>query len=1001
MAVSGDRGPRAEETFARSLVESGVLSGDDLEWARSVQGAGGETLHLSAVLVRKGLVTERQISEVDPALAEAAAAGRSFASYELLEILGRGGMGVVWKARDQNLRRVVALKLLSSRTESPLAAQRFRREARAAARLAHPAIVRVYDADVHDGQPYLATEFIDGRSLGRALDEGMPRRKALGALVEVARGLQVAHDQGIVHRDVKPDNILIDREGRAHLVDFGLAKEVLGERPSGMTSTGCLVGTPFYMSPEQADGKPGGVGPASDQYSLGVVVYRVLAGRLPFEGPSLRDLLLDVWNREHDPPSRFDGSVGPALDTFCLRALAKAPEDRFPSMGAFADDLERRAASFAGAVTGARRSKRLQGVRARRGPSHAVLAGVAAALLGLGVIGGVWLGRSGDRGPPTEDRGSQRIEEARELLERAEEGYRDELADAERVLGDSRAALEEVGEVTAGEPGAALGRFVEGWASENLGWPERAESSYRAALRLDPALGDARVRLSLLLATRSFLESTTLQSKRGDGLGRALELAREAGEIAAPAATTRSGRIARDLAGALVAFAEKDFDGARRNAREGIGRHGSGPGIEWLHWMAGLADHGPEGLPAYDQAIALRPHFALARFCRGMARTSARDSTGALADYEDAIRFQPRFTAAYLNRAALRHDRGDLEGAFADYGEALRIEPALPTALCSRAVVRIEKGDAVGAEEDLREAIRIAPDSATAHLELGQLQATLGRHEAAIGLYGEALRIDPESARAHFRRANSRGDLGDAAGALADYDRAIELDPRYAQAYVNRASILLDRDELGRAGADLDEAIRLRPDLVAAWVNRGLLRDRVGETRGALDDFNQAIRLDPRSAAALVNRGSLLRGAGAMEPARRDFDAAILLEPGLVEAWYNRAHLRRLQGDLQGTLADLTEVVRLSPRLIEGRLLRASVLHELGRYAEAIVECEEAIRLDPREPQSYSGRGANRERLGDRAGAIADYERCLALAPGNWDGRREIEGLLAKLRAGE
>jgi serine/threonine-protein kinase len=263
-----------------------------------------------------------------------------FGRYELLGELGRGGMGVVYKARQKDLDRVVALKMiLASHLASEEQVRRFHAEAKAAAGLHHPHILQIYEVGEVHGQHYFAMEYVEGTSLAEVLREGpLPTSNAVTCLAAVARGVACLHARGIVHRDIKPSNILLDRQRRPFLSDFGLVKRVASE--SHLTNTGVIVGTPSYMAPEQAAGWSD-IGPACDVYGLGAVLYELLTGRPPFRGPTPMDTLVQVLESEATLPRRVRPDIPRELEIICLKCLEKTPANRYTSAAALADDLER------------------------------------------------------------------------------------------------------------------------------------------------------------------------------------------------------------------------------------------------------------------------------------------------------------------------------------------------------------------------------------------------------------------------------------------------------------------------------------------------------------------------------------------------------------------------------------------------------------------------------------------------------------------------------------
>ena len=267
---------------------------------------------------------------------------RYFGDYEVLDDeIARGGMGVVFKARQVTLNRIVAIKMiLSGQLASPADVERFHTEAEAAAKLDHPGIVPVYEVGLHEGQHYFSMGFVDGQSLSARIANGpLPAREAAQIVRTVAESLQYAHDNGVVHRDLKPGNILLDRQGNPRITDFGLAK--LTESHSDLTGTGQVLGTPGYMPPEQAAAHFGAVGPSSDVYSLGAILNCLLTGRPPFQAATPIETLLQVQKQEPVPPRQLNPAIPLDLDTIVLKCLEKSPARRYASAKSLVEELDR------------------------------------------------------------------------------------------------------------------------------------------------------------------------------------------------------------------------------------------------------------------------------------------------------------------------------------------------------------------------------------------------------------------------------------------------------------------------------------------------------------------------------------------------------------------------------------------------------------------------------------------------------------------------------------
>src|SRR5207248_4328194 len=263
-----------------------------------------------------------------------------FGDYKLLEEIGRGGQGVVYRAHQKSLNRTVALKVIGLghwATEAHL--KRFRREAEAAAHLEHPGIVPIHEVGERDGSCYFSMKFIEGGQLDAvAKREPMPPRRAAELIAKVARIVHYAHEHQILHRDIKPGNILLDHKGEPHLTDFGLARLV--ERESTVTRTKEVLGTPSYMAPEQAVGETKNLTSATDVYGLGAVLYQLLTGQPPFAGGTTYETIRLLLDKEPRPPRSLNPKVDRDLSAICLKCLEKDPKRRYSTALALAEDLE-------------------------------------------------------------------------------------------------------------------------------------------------------------------------------------------------------------------------------------------------------------------------------------------------------------------------------------------------------------------------------------------------------------------------------------------------------------------------------------------------------------------------------------------------------------------------------------------------------------------------------------------------------------------------------------
>src|SRR5947208_2115446 len=293
-----------------------------------------------ACLLETGLGPSEPEREVNVDLASSPML-MDFGDYELLEQIGRGGQGVVFRARQKSLNRIVALKVIGLghwATEAHL--KRFRLEAEAAARLEHPGIVPIHEVGERDGSCYFSMKFIEGGQLDEvARREPMPIRRAVELIAKVAHTVHYAHEHGILHRDIKPGNILLDAKGEPHLTDFGLARLV--ESESSVTHTLDVLGTPSYMAPEQALGNNAAISSVTDVYGLGAVLYQLLTGQPPFAGGTTYETIKLLLDTEPRHPRFLNPKIGRDVSTICLKCLEKDPKHRYSSALALAEDLER------------------------------------------------------------------------------------------------------------------------------------------------------------------------------------------------------------------------------------------------------------------------------------------------------------------------------------------------------------------------------------------------------------------------------------------------------------------------------------------------------------------------------------------------------------------------------------------------------------------------------------------------------------------------------------
>jgi serine/threonine-protein kinase len=876
--------------------------------------------------------------------------------YQVEDLLGRGGMGVVYKAWHLRLNRAVALKmLLAGPCARPEELERFLRESQAVAGLRHANIVQVYDAGEVDGRPYFTMELVEGGNLAEQT-QGVPQpaRQAAALVATLADAVQAAHQSGIVHRDLKPANILLSRDGTPKVTDFGLARRLEGD--GGLTLSGLPVGTPSYMAPEQARGQKAAIGPATDVYALGAILYELLTGRPPFRAESATATLQQVVADEPVPPARLNPQVPRDLATICLKCLEKDPAKRYPSAAALADDLRRfeRGEPILARPLG--RLGRL--VRwARRRPAEAALLAAAVLVALAAAGGGGWVI-------------GQRTQTARAVEADLREAVR---LQQQSALPQARVALEQA-RLRLGDDGPARLRSLLDQARHDQQLLERLEAIRMTRSTFVEGRDNhaAEVRFNNAQADREYQRAF-----RDAGLGEPPD------EPDGTASRVRASAVRVPLVAALDDWAVCSSDGVRRDWVLQVAR-GADPDAWRDHvrdpaaWadaaaLAELARTAPiaEQSPPLLLALGERLHLAggdgirllrrvqeqypddfwtnltLARAFYGAWRQGKGDWTAAAAYYQKALDIRPKAVAVHNNLGLVQVDVSWLEdnadgrwgpGAITIFRRALRIDPDFATARNNLGLCLKRKGIWIVAEQEYRDALRTNPELAPAHFNLGEIDAGSGRINDAIQHYRDALRVDSDFAHAHYFLGIALLAKGRLDGVFEDYPVGVESLNEF------RGSALREAIEYYWQAYNLD------PNWVAA--RNGLLVPPQDGARldEAIDHYRQAIRLDPGQYRPHGALGQALL-------AKRRFaeaDAAIgrcleLVPPGEAKLRENLERLRELCRHLLALEGRLAAIVRGTDKPAAGECLEAAELCFVkSHYAMAARLYTEALAATPK-----------------------------------------------------
>jgi tetratricopeptide (TPR) repeat protein/tRNA A-37 threonylcarbamoyl transferase component Bud32 len=915
------------------------------------------------------------------------------AGYDILEVLGRGGMGVVYKARQVKLNRLVALKMvLAGAHAGTQHLARFATEAEAVARLHHPNIVQIFEVGEHDGLPFLSLEYIDGVSLAQKITgKPQPPREATELVERLARAMAIAHERGVIHRDLKPANIMLTKDGTPKISDFGLAKRL--EDDSSLTRAGTLMGTPSYMSPEQARGDFSEVGPRSDLYSLGAVLYELLTGRPPFAGPTTLETLSQVRNQEPVPPTRLQPKCPRDLETIALKCLQKEPAKRYADCEALADDLRRyldHVPIKARPVSATERAWRW----CRRNPRLAALSALAGVLLLVAVTSlafmVVRLGREHEAVAQTRKVATERLEQATEAVaggnwRRAQDLLRwsDPLL-THADLGDVRSKLE------------SLTTQVNVYAEfrESL---DRARFACRFGSRQQKEEGQRFCRQLLTLYDE-------IEGRTGRGAAGLPPLDAEQQQL-----------FKEDVFEAFLTAAQVEQDLARGG--ETAERQATQQALDWLnradqvlpgtralhvHRAPCLTRLGKPDAAQTDlnQAKAIKPTFAVDHFWHGFAHhlrgdeaLRAKDIKTAhdfyrqeIAEYAACLQLRPDHFWGYFNWAnshAQINERPDLYDALIGYTSCIRLRPDFPWSYNNRGTVHHRLGNNDLAVADFSAALERNERYAEAHANRGLANQALGRTEPALLDFSRAIELNPDYAPAYTERIEIYRKRNQPDAAIRDYEQLLRLNPKNLQARAARADLLIARGRYAEAREDLTAILDGAPKAAVIWRSRAIINWlNLKEFDAALADFEQWARLAPKDAEPHRCIGAIRLGRRQYGPALEALNKALELRPDYPEAIWAQAFIHLRQGKPEEALKELDPLAAKLPDGPPATLnVRGDVYQALGKLKEAAVDYQRMTELQPKDPEAYVCLARVYEKLGEPAKAAEYFDRLVTAAP--------------------
>lgn len=943
--------------------------------------------------------------------------------FAVKQLLGEGGFGRVYLAHDEQLDREVAIKVAKPEAlKTSALVKRFLREARAAAQLRHPGIVPLFEANRDNDSYYLASAFIIGRTLadtmaqgegagGRAPDAAPGRklgfRRTAQLVRELAEALAYAHGQGIVHRDVKPANVMVDERGQPLLMDFGLAMRL--DEAEKVTHDGAVLGTPRYMAPEQAAGRSREVGPASDQYSLGVILYEMLCGKHLFKG-GVQAVLNKHIHEEPVPPRGNDRRIPRDLETICLKTLAKKPAERYPGCLELADDLRR---FLDDEPIRARQATLLERTvkLARRNPTAARLTALTLLLLLVIGIGSVlYLSVENFRLHKTQDARAEVLG----LLNQAEQYEMERRwAEADTALKRAQAVLRNQPDLNDKDLSQAIEQRLTGVQTQQIAldqaqdrqrmfWQHHDEGLFywtpftgldfaanqtllreavRAALDLYGLAGDSAESMTVVLDRDRPHLATEEHTELGVACHELLLVWAEAEASGTPGArpTREQKQQQAQLALALLERGERLGQACGLKTRTHLLRK-----ARYEAWARGEVF-----TPTREQQAASQPESALDWFQVGLERYRAGQFKAGATALEETLRLDPRhFWARYVQSLCHLQD-----GQWADGRAALTVclqqRPKFVWA-------RLLRGFAAGklaardgglytvARVDLNQALQQDSSPLVQYVGLvnrGVLFIQQQQWPEAIADLHEAIRRKDDGYQGYLNLAQAYQGAKQRDEAMAVLSQAIDKAPQLAVLYEARARLHRERKDAAAARADFEKAISLElpgnasPRLAGVLVELGRLLEASGDAAAALERYDQVLKVQPDFALAHRCRAEALLALKRRGEAAAALERHLKLEPKpSVQAYRARGLLHAQEGNYAAAVEMYTQALRLKPDDAATRCDRgwAYLLQDAAR--PALADFETALHHEPKSVEALLGRGNARVRLRQVAEAVADAE---------------------------
>ena len=888
--------------------------------------------------------------------------------YVIFEEIGHGGMGTVYKAFDLLLNKKVALKKLQQPNSENL--ERFLREIRSVAKLHHPNIIKMYDVVNEQGFYFFSMDLVIGKTLAQVLQENISREQIIDIFIKIGDAVHYAHRHGVIHRDLKPENIMLTDQFEPVIMDFGLAKEVNAEK---ISVSGIILGTPSYMSPEQANASNDLVDERSDLYSLGVVLYEVLTKQLPFTAPQLPQLLIQICIKDPVAPSTLDSSLPPELDRICLKALEKEREKRYQSVADFVDDLLR---FKQGKNVRAHMPRKWTRIIRKIKRDNTIRTSLIAVILTVSILStviAIWGYR-------------HNLQQTQSLLSQASNifhsasdyealsNYKTQTSPysvysaAEQSLYKYREALAVLQQVsqhnehtknllfTIEKQMGLVAILVENYMLSELCFAHCQEIAPQKSRELFQILNSKRTELK-----NQRLESLQMIMNKANGPlvpGMIDEYITTILKMPEP-------YIVKDLLRYTSIPTSSSIQ--KKIAAEALGKIGDRntkyqekDAVEWLMFTLKNIDIKQEESLVEAIIWALgRLRDPRANEIVFWARRMFGESSPLFWRTELPYSWipldkktSPNSMEAFFVQGAQKMDRKDYIGAIADFTSAIAINPH-PQLLLTRASAYEKTQNFKEAFADYARILQLSGDKilvADVYSKRAILFAKQGNYEKALRDFNRSIAMNPQPSlyynnRGFFFLTHQKLDL-----ALKDFSEAIRRNKNSFPAYSNRARVYFAKDMWHNAIQDIDQAIRINPRWAGAYVDRGYAYEKIGNTQKAVENYLLALKENPNLKEAYNNLGGAYYRQGNVEKALEMYKKTISIDKNFGPVYYQLGRFYEDKKMWHKALENYSIALRSEKITDPGLILkdRALVYKKLKLYKFAVQDWKKYLKLNPK-----------------------------------------------------